>query len=689
MLEEIAKVYNADKATMDIASRMGKELLNTIMAVFNDFGRLGTLDTDNVARVFMGDISGLTAKEYAMGNETFEKLKQAYGINLEQKTMARILKATEGLTGMSTEQARKIVDQRNKLYKNFELLTKYYYDDIKISRMSIVMPMDLGYAHYWGYFGIPIYFPKDSDHVYYVKTHTYYLSFFDQLVYTKSFLDRGGDKLTEKDGTEFQKEIEKKVNNKLIHKAVSEIREVREKLEWYAPKIKKNGDRDDITPAVKQRILKAKSELDDIIQTLKMMEEGQKSDSSEKGLTKSYKEDILDFSVKIIKDYNELVKQNKDDEEIQKAYHFVSNYMGYRIEVVSDLAKKELARFKDNQFLDALEELRATSYEVAYQADQLLMAGLKGDVKPCEAKADKAVARFHKEAENYKKVIPDIEKNIIQKIAEIKKHVNLIKYGMNKAIPHNLKLSDNKDHFRIRNKRTTDWSDKGINETFNETEETKDLNASSEYDMYLNKENNLYLDQVPGKERRLYESYRIHITQTIASALRYAFRILPFYHYDPRRHYAGKADLKALKNKIKENFAFQIFTPGQMEQPMITPITFTDAYFDTLFAQEKTSNESAFALVQNGSNDGICWGFKMYTELGYVPYMYNAADRGYPVMKDSMSESYQHLNNFFAHMSNLPDTDYLPRFTPGYDHRRHSPIYADRKTTAETGRELR
>jgi predicted TIM-barrel fold metal-dependent hydrolase len=647
-LLDSTKVYDIDKMTVDIVSKLERDILNTVMAILNDFGKLGTLDTDNVARVFMGEVNGLEAKEYAVGLETFEKLKSVYGLNLEMKTVAGMITELKKNDGMSTQKAVDMIKLRNKLYENFNYMTKYYYDDIKIFHMNVVLPMDLGYSHYWGYFGIPIYFPKDSDNVYYIKSFTYYLSVFDHVVFAKSFMNKRGN-LDEKDGKDFIKKIEKRTNDRLIKVVVNHSEDAYKKIESYSKHIKDNTEIGSFPDDINTKVKNIRTELEKVIVMLKNMEAGYKSDSKEKGMTVRYKEEISDFAVKIINEYNESLKQGKDDEDLMKSYHFVSNYIGYRLEKLEETTGIQLDRLKGNSFFDAIEELREVTYEMKLEIGKLLLEGLKADVGYMKPKANKAVEKINKEAEKYKKTIKDIEKKINDEIDLVKKHYTLTKNGLNKILPHNLKISDNKKYFTIKTKRTTDWSDNGISETFKEQDETKDMNNSAEYDKYLNKDNNMYLDQAPGKERKSYESYKLHLTRVLASALRFAFRMLPFYHYDPRRHYGSAADLKNIKDDLKKNFAFHIFGAGNMEMPNITPIEFTDKYFDSLFKQEKTSNEDAFALVQTGSNDGICWGYKMYTELGYVPYMFDQNDRGYPLTKETLNGRYEHLRKFYEH----------------------------------------
>ena len=641
-------VYSVDKMTIDIMSKLGRDMLNTIMPVLGDFFKIGTLDTDNVGRLFMGDMNGLEAVEYAVGLETFDKLKRIYGIDLDLSTPSKIITKMKQGDGMSTDQARKMIENRNYLYKNFQYLTKYYYDDVRIFHMNVVLPMDMGYSHYWGYFGIPIYFPKDSDNVYYVRTFTYYLSFFDQILYTKSFLYKSG-KIKDNDGEKFQKRIETRVNDRLIREVKHDAREAYKKIDSRSEHLKGFTERDQFPSDVKSKVNNIKSECDKISGMLKNMENGYKTGSNGKGLNVRFKEEISDFSCNIIKEYDESLEKNKEDEDIMKSYHFVSNYIGYRLDKLEDTVRKQIGRLEDSKYFDAMEELREVIYDMRKQIDIGLMNNIKADVKYLVPKANKAAEKCKKEIDRYREIIKDLEKKINEEIDLVKKHFNVTRYGLNKIIPHNLKLSDNKDHFRIKSKRSTDWSDRGINETFNEKEEYKDMNDSKDYDKYLNRDNNLYLDQVPGKERKMYESYRIQLSRTLATGLRYAFRMLPFYHYDPRRHYTSSANLKTIKDDIKNNFAFHILTPGDMEMPRITPVEFTDQYFDTLFKQEKTSNKDAFDIVQTGSNDGICWGYKMYTELGYVPHMFDDGDRGYPLLKETVNGRYSHLKEFFEH----------------------------------------
>ncbi|MBN2259766.1 MAG: hypothetical protein JW702_04440, partial [Clostridiales bacterium] len=150
-----------------------RKYMNVISALIMDFGDVGRLGTDYIAKLFMNDMMKFGIKSDILWTfiiksdlVRFEKIRGEVEKLMEQaenggfKEQIKLEKESKKLD--RTEVAR-MMKKRDREYKSLHEYAAYYFFRHKIFHMCTVLPMDMSYAHYWGEFGIPIYVPfKDK-----------------------------------------------------------------------------------------------------------------------------------------------------------------------------------------------------------------------------------------------------------------------------------------------------------------------------------------------------------------------------------------------------------------------------------------------------------------------------------------------------------------------------------------------
>ena len=151
-----------------------------------------------------------------------------------------------------------------------------------------------------------------------------------------------------------------------------------------------------------------------------------------------------------------------------------------------------------------------------------------------------------------------------------------------------------------------------------------------------------YLKEVPEENGDTYENYRDQIVNTKAAAIRYPFSIIPFYHYDPRRHFNLNADTAA--KDLGNHHAFFMYEPVAQTsggRPIHAyRLKNAEEIIKQALPARPVANKDAFDQIlktDQKSKDRLFWGFKMYTELGYAP--------------DDFT-TYPHLDNFYGYCEN-------------------------------------
>jgi len=106
------------------------------------------------------------------------------------------------------------------------------------------------------------------------------------------------------------------------------------------------------------------------------------------------------------------------------------------------------------------------------------------------------------------------------------------------------------------------------------------------------------------KERRVFEKWDKQVLDTKSAAIKYPFRLMPLYHYDPRRwNYSSREDISSGKLMQASPSALEPkpYTQGKLEKG-------TWNFPFTEIASRKEKNRP-----------GLFIGFKMYTTQGYMP----------------------------------------------------------------------
>lgn len=113
------------------------------------FGSIGRFSTDIVAKIYMNESKNSDMKKslywLLWDKEKIEKFEK------KKKDMLEKAGDKLGLEALSKDRQRDLRD--------FYKMAAYYYQRTQVFHMSIVMPMDLSYAHFWGEHGIPMYLP--------------------------------------------------------------------------------------------------------------------------------------------------------------------------------------------------------------------------------------------------------------------------------------------------------------------------------------------------------------------------------------------------------------------------------------------------------------------------------------------------------------------------------------------------
>ena len=128
-------------------------LSSSLTPVLKEFGRIGTLDTDMVAKLYMRDATQLRVKDIA------------YGLLMSEKKL------------------KEMISKREETFQEFTAFTSYYFRNLQRCYFSLVMPMDMSHAHYWGNYGLPVYFPLGTEKYYYINDYLFSLSFFDNVIH--------------------------------------------------------------------------------------------------------------------------------------------------------------------------------------------------------------------------------------------------------------------------------------------------------------------------------------------------------------------------------------------------------------------------------------------------------------------------------------------------------------------------
>ena len=134
-----------------------------------------------------------------------------------------------------------------------------------------------------------------------------------------------------------------------------------------------------------------------------------------------------------------------------------------------------------------------------------------------------------------------------------------------------------------------------------------------------------FIKEVPGETSETFEDYGRQMENTKAAAVMYPLQIIPFYHYDPRRHNKGNIDIA----NIQQNHVFFEYEKNiNINKIELSPKDFKKDELKKIFDRYQKTNDDIFKEIN--TKGGPYFGFKMYAELGYAPFDFDT----YPNLED-------------------------------------------------------
>lgn len=128
----------------------------------------------------------------------------------------------------------------------------------------------------------------------------------------------------------------------------------------------------------------------------------------------------------------------------------------------------------------------------------------------------------------------------------------------------------------------------------------------------------------PDRENKKYEEYWKQLWFHQASAIRFPFQLISFFHYDPRRFAKSEKEIEDKADAVCGKHGFFTYRlDGNRNALALTPHTELN---DKVFIREMLKKElrtNDYVLKQlylhPKSENGLFWGVKMYPKLGYAP----------------------------------------------------------------------
>jgi hypothetical protein len=128
------------------------------------------------------------------------------------------------------------------------------------------------------------------------------------------------------------------------------------------------------------------------------------------------------------------------------------------------------------------------------------------------------------------------------------------------------------------------------------------------------------IQDLPKSETRLFEDYKKQKLRSIKAAMTFPLKMLPFFHYDPRRHF-DKAKRNDLLNELTDHHAFYRISKNKPYLKLTPDEKLnSQSYLETVI-NSLSDNDSAFKELfpYPSSTSGVFWGVKMYPRLGFAP----------------------------------------------------------------------
>jgi len=153
-----------------------------------------------------------------------------------------------------------------------------------------------------------------------------------------------------------------------------------------------------------------------------------------------------------------------------------------------------------------------------------------------------------------------------------------------------------------------------------------------------------FLKEVPESEMRQLEDFNKHLKYTEAAVIRYPLEYLPFYHVDPRRFFAPK---EGAIGKYNDFFIYDSKGTFERIDGNVIENKINKATDPFTYRMDIKEVKSQLIHKVNGVwQPGLFWGVKMYTALGYPPYLFdnNEAKKVFRCLKH---DSYNELLEFY------------------------------------------
>lgn len=150
---------------------------------------------------------------------------------------------------------------------------------------------------------------------------------------------------------------------------------------------------------------------------------------------------------------------------------------------------------------------------------------------------------------------------------------------------------------------------------FSNDPETRSLDS-----VLIQKEFIHIVEDLPKKELQLFEDYKKQIIRSINAAMTYPMKLLPFYHYDPRRHVLKQQRSLLIENIIDKHAFYRL--SNAMPYLYLTPDKeMNDRSFISHILDDLRDNAKACddLFLYPTSKNGVFWGVKVYPRLGFAP----------------------------------------------------------------------
>jgi len=165
------------------------------------------------------------------------------------------------------------------------------------------------------------------------------------------------------------------------------------------------------------------------------------------------------------------------------------------------------------------------------------------------------------------------------------------------------------------------------------------------------------LESVKDKEVDEFEDHIRHLLFTQMAVLKYPFKYLPFYHFDPRRYFSDTTSYELGKYHdfyINHGKYLEKLEPADVANSINSSEMFhykmsyekIKNKFITLDYNASDNDQGEVDLGERKIADGLFWGVKMYVALGYPPYL-SKNDKAKEIFPCLQDDAYKKLKDFY------------------------------------------